>query len=117
MDRYLIKKAFVAIILLFSFPLLLMYFSYLNVIALWLYAWLIPFCFILFYTKIDLFVKGLLIIAVTVVICAVGTEVIIKNYPNSKDVITNLALILTLMAGGLGGNFMSHELIKRQSSK
>ena len=91
-----------------------MYFSILNTIALWLYAWVIPFCLILFNEKIELFVRGLLIITITVFFCAIGSEVVVKKYPVYKEVVTNLSLMLTLTAGGLGGNFMSHALIKME---
>ncbi|MCY9822535.1 hypothetical protein [Aeromonas media] len=112
MNTLSIRKYAITLLLFMLSPIFIMYFSSLDRVALWLYAWAIPFCFILFSKKGDLFIKGLLVITYSVVICFTGSAYIIKNHPDLKDTITTLASLITLVSGGIGGNFMSHELIR-----
>lgn len=106
------KKYSLSILFFMSSPIFIMYFSSLDSVALWLYAWAIPFFLILFIKRWDLFIKGLLIIAYSVLICFFGSVSIIAEHPELKDTITTLTSLITLVSGGVGGNFMSHELIR-----
>lgn len=117
MNIQLIKKCSFAIILFMVSPIAIMYFSSLDTVALWLYAWMIPFCIILFKDSGDLFIKGLLIIAYAVFICFFGTAYIIKAHPELKTTVESLTSLITLVSGGIGGSFMSHELIRLYSKE
>lgn len=117
MDNELIKKGLVSIGLLMFLPLILVYVSVLDSMALWLYAWVIPFCIIVFSKIGDLITKGLLVISYSVLICSIGSEFIIKEQPELEQAVINLSLMITLLAGGLGGNLMSHDLINQHYEK
>jgi len=111
MDKNLVEKGFWAIVLIMLSPLIVWYFSILDALALWLYAWIIPTGLIVFRRKGELFGKGLFMIGYTVIICAAGSELISKQNPDMAEAVKNFTLMITLIAGGLGGNLMSHDLI------
>lgn len=117
MDKELAKRCALPIIGLTLFPIVVAFSSILDSYALWLYAWAIPFCFILLWKAKDLFYRGLILIAYSISLCAIGTEVVAKENPEIADAIKNVCLMITLIAGGLGGNMMSHEIIQRHKAQ
>lgn len=105
------KKLALLIILIMLSPLIFLYFSILDPIALWIYAWFPGFFFVVFSKKSDLFMRGLLLIAWTVFLSAIGIEYLVKGSAENAMVVNSMITMLNMIAGGVGGNFIAHDLI------
>lgn len=111
------KKIYIAIIIFTLLPIIVLYFSSLDGIALWLYSWLPAFIFAILGGKFDLFLRGLILIAWTILIVSIGYEHLVKINPEDKPAVDMLSAMLTMIAGGVGGNFMAHDIIQGSKSK
>ncbi|EPE2070191.1 hypothetical protein ACSG3M_004128 [Vibrio vulnificus] len=110
------KTASFGIIFFLLSPLIVVYFSSLDTVALWIYLWMPAFLYLVLAKSHSPFIRGLVLIGWTVFISMIGTDFLIKSNPELKSTIQTIIGMLGMIAGGVGGNFMAHELIQLETA-
>lgn len=101
----------------FAMPFLAVYLLNLSPVALWIYAWFPGLVFVMFFKNVDLSIRGSLFIAWTVIISLVGSDYLAGLYPGSEMAIRSITTMVNMIAGGVGGNFIAHDIISGEQKK
>jgi hypothetical protein len=104
-------KLIAAMIVVFVLsPLWLIYFANLTEAAWWVWAWVVVWA-IFVYAKWDDATKGLFLIGSTCLVAVIGRTMVKESAP----VLDTIQQMMLLVAGGVGGNFITTYLKERKA--
>lgn len=110
-------KKFTSIIVLAiaAFPYFFIYATGLERVGYWIYIWLGVFTwFVLSNCEIE--TKGLMLLVMSLFLAFAGEHLLVTGNADHDSTIHLISQLFVLLGGSLGGNYMSHGMLKREKT-